>query len=223
MDATTKTMNVDDLPFDDAPEPDDHADWIYNEDIETVRAHIWDTAKYRGMSYASIVQTAVEVESFEVKENRAALRREFKQAHALTAIVWARVEKRFPNYSTNSSQTIRAMAYCCQLPKDLCIETFEAHRDHIGEPDALGLVLADVNAELGRPHDRKPKAASLAELAADAVRQLSVIEKRLSAKQEFNDNWTGVLNIIQMLKDDDRVRRVLEAKPKPEVSNAETL
>lgn len=133
--------------------------------ITEIREHIRDTAKYSGMSYAAIVEVAVEVESVEDKIERAKLRREFHQEHALTSVIWARVAKRFPDYNQYKKNGIRALAYMCQLPHKECMLTWEAHVNHLDEPGAHLLVLNDVNTDLDRKKtsraQRKPKDAAV--------------------------------------------------------------
>lgn len=132
--------------------------------IDEIRAHIRDTAKYNGMSYASIVQVAEEVESVEDKDERAKLRRDFKQEHALTSQVWARVAKRFPDYQNHKSGWIRAVAGMCQVSDSECEDLFEAHAEHLDEPGAYRLVLDDVNTLRDRAKEqRQPRKAKDAE------------------------------------------------------------
>ncbi len=156
--------------------------------IKEIWEHLRDTAKYSGMSFASVVQVAAEIEAIQVEskqeredkrktrqttqfDERARLRRGFKQKHALTSQVWARVDKRFSGFEKRSSQVIRAFAYSCQLPYANGMSLIASHADHLDEPGALGLVLADVNAELdakrnGNSAAHKP---TLAERIADAI------------------------------------------------------
>ncbi len=170
--------------------------------IKQIREHLADTAKYHGMSYAAIVGVAAEIEGVEDRDERTKLRREFRQAHALTSQVWARVDKRFSVYGDEPAQAIRAMAYCCQLPLDDCMDMWESHRAHIDEPGALGLVLADVNAELdARRNSDKSRQPSLAAQCADLVQQWS--ENYIMASpiaQDMRDELTMLPSIAAEIK-----------------------
>jgi hypothetical protein len=143
---------------------------------DPISEHIHETAKYNGMSYASIVQVAVEVESVkDDPERRKRLRREFKEEHALTPQVWARVADRCPDYESLKRDGIRAVAYMCQLTQSEFDNMFDAHQDHLNEPGAHLLVLSDVNTILNRKRTaapRAPKAEPLAERIAEIMSRL---------------------------------------------------
>lgn len=161
------------------------------ESIDKIRKDLADTALYHGMSYAAIVGVASEIEAVTDKQERAALRREFRAYHSLTAVVWARVQKRFSQYDLNklSAQQIRAMAYCCQLKKEECYAVYNAHLDHIEEPGALCLVLRDVNSFFdARRNGHAAKRATLAE-------QITDIFEKTFADTPFTEFEIGVLRL----------------------------
>lgn len=146
------------------------------ESIDKIRKDLAETALYHGMSYAAIVGVASEIEAVTDKAERAALRREFRAYHSLTAQVWARVAKRFKDYADCPSQLIRGMAYCCQLPEDECDELYNDHILHMTEPGALHLLLSDVNAILDT-HRRTSNAAKRATPKRDDAPILAVYER----------------------------------------------
>ncbi len=188
--------------------------------INEIREHLKDTATYHGMSFASIVQVAAEIEGVKVEgkqerdagkreqfDERAELRREFRQAHSLTSQVWARVDKRFSGFEKRSSQVIRAFSYSCQLPYANGMSLIASHADHLDEPGALGLVLADVNAELtakrnGNGTTHKP---SLAEQNIDIIDKYS----STAVKAKYTAVYDALNDITDELAALDAVRRAL--------------
>lgn len=182
-------------------------------DIDKIRKDLADTALYHGLSYAAIVGVAAEIEAVEDKRERAALRREFRELHGLTAQVWARVAKRFEPYAQMPAQKIRVMAYCCQLPEHECIDLYNAHFDHLDEPGALGLVLRDVNDALdARRNGHGAKRATLAEQCAELVERWTV---KYMTKAERNTVLNGRAEILSKTWNsaNDNCARELAALP----------
>lgn len=142
-------------------------------DLKTVLAHIEESAHYSGVSYAAIVESAVETESLTDKTERATARVAFKKHHGLTSIIWARVAERCPDFRQLKRDGIRAVAFMCQLPEKEFNEMFDAHRDHLDEPNAHLLVMRDVDDVLERKRaERKPRRdRAKRETGEDALRQ----------------------------------------------------
>jgi hypothetical protein len=165
---------------------------------DPISERIIQTAYYAGMSYRSIAESAVEVESVTdpvdnsetAKERKTRLRREFKKENGLTSQVWARVPKRFDGNRVNGGEhagliirdyvdlgekQIRAASYLCQLPIDYFLDLYDAVQDNL---DDYGGVLNQVNAVLDEmrltraiTRPAKPKPAPTCE-RCERVREL---------------------------------------------------
>lgn len=106
---------------------------------------IRESAFYNGVSYHAVVESAVEVESIEDKADRKIARREFEAEHGLTAQVWSRIPKRFPNYKQCKAQAVKSLSYMCQLSQDDCMDLYIANKDHLDEKNAHLFILQQVD------------------------------------------------------------------------------
>ena len=140
---------------------------------DTRRRVIDQCAFYKVESLRALALEAADIKSDKDREGADY----FKQVTGRTVAVWARLTDRFPtwfdrdheDFTNATPDGFTALTFLCQLPAETCAELYEAHINHINEPNAHLLVLADVN-EHKPTRERKPKTCA----ACDRVRTLAM-------------------------------------------------